>query len=212
MKNKINIEEINYYGSILLGILFIILNVYKSKIYLILCFFIIFGLFYFFQTKKSENLKITESILFSVIICLMIYYLLKSRENLNEGFSDDVDKKGMIKALKPDDIKKLNNKLDSVKNKKDKIENDDDDDDDNDDDDDDDNDDDDDDMDNYLDAGSTFIKAYKNLSPNAIEGMTNDTKELIETQKNLMETLKTLGPVVKEGHKVLKTFENYFDK
>ena len=41
--------------------------------------------------------------------------------------------------------------------------------------------------------------------------MTNDTKELIETQKNLMETLKTLGPVVTEGKKVLDTFTNYFD-
>ena len=41
--------------------------------------------------------------------------------------------------------------------------------------------------------------------------MTRDTKELISTQKNLMETLKTLGPVVTEGKKVLDTFTNYFD-
>ena len=41
--------------------------------------------------------------------------------------------------------------------------------------------------------------------------MTNDTRQLIDTQKNLMETMKSLAPVIKEGKTVLDTFTNYFD-
>ena len=42
--------------------------------------------------------------------------------------------------------------------------------------------------------------------------MTSDTKELLNTQKSLMKTLETLGPVVKEGKGILDQFKGYFDK
>ena len=64
---------------------------------------------------------------------------------------------------------------------------------------------------NYIDVGTNFIKAYENLTPNQIEGMTKDTQNLIGTQKKLMSTLNNLGPTLKEGKKILDTFKNYFD-
>lgn len=63
----------------------------------------------------------------------------------------------------------------------------------------------------YIDVGTNFIKAYENLTPNQIEGMTKDTQNLIGTQKKLMSTLNNLGPTLKEGKKILDTFKNYFD-
>lgn len=63
----------------------------------------------------------------------------------------------------------------------------------------------------HIDIGTNFLKAYENLTPQAIEGMSKDTKSLIGTQKKLMSTLNHLGPTLKEGKKVLDTFKNYFD-
>lgn len=63
----------------------------------------------------------------------------------------------------------------------------------------------------YIDVGTNFIKAYENLTPNQIDGMTKDTQNLIGTQKKLMSTLNNLGPTLKEGKKILDTFKNYFD-
>lgn len=64
---------------------------------------------------------------------------------------------------------------------------------------------------NYIDVGTNFIKAYENLTPQQIEGMTKDTQSLIGTQKKLMSTLNNLGPTLTEGKKILDTFKNYFD-
>ena len=64
---------------------------------------------------------------------------------------------------------------------------------------------------NYIDVGTNFIKAYENLTPQQIDGMTKDTQNLIGTQKKLMSTLNNLGPTLKEGKKILDTFKNYFD-
>ena len=63
----------------------------------------------------------------------------------------------------------------------------------------------------HIDIGSTFMKAYKSLTPDAIEGMSKDTRSLINTQKKLVSTIEHLGPTLKEGKKVLDTFKNYFD-
>lgn len=63
----------------------------------------------------------------------------------------------------------------------------------------------------HIDIGTNFLKAYENLTPQAIEGMSKDTQSLIGTQKKLMSTLNHLGPTLKEGKKVLDTFKNYFD-
>ena len=62
----------------------------------------------------------------------------------------------------------------------------------------------------HLDAGTTFMNAYKSLKPDQISAMTNDTKELINTQKQLMNTLSTLKPLITDGKQMMDTFQNYF--
>lgn len=62
----------------------------------------------------------------------------------------------------------------------------------------------------YLDMGSTWMKAYNKLSPDQISGMKRDTKELMETQKALVETLQTMGPTVQQGMDLVNTFQKYF--
>ena len=63
---------------------------------------------------------------------------------------------------------------------------------------------------NYIDIGSSFLEAYKTLKPQQIEAMTNDTKELLATQKGLVEAMESLTPVVTEGKKMLETFKGFF--
>ena len=40
--------------------------------------------------------------------------------------------------------------------------------------------------------------------------MTNDTKELLATQKSLVSAMESLTPVVTEGKKMLETFKGFF--
>lgn len=68
----------------------------------------------------------------------------------------------------------------------------------------------DDDEDYHLDAGTTFMNAYKSLKPDQISAMTKDTQELIATQKQLMSTLSTLKPLITDGKQMMDTFQNYF--
>ena len=68
----------------------------------------------------------------------------------------------------------------------------------------------DDDEDYHLDAGTTFMNAYKSLKPDQISAMTKDTQELIATQKQLMSTLTTLKPLITDGKQMMDTFQNYF--
>jgi len=67
-----------------------------------------------------------------------------------------------------------------------------------------------DDPDFHLDAGTTFVNAYKQLKPDQISAMTKDTQELINTQKQLMSTLNTLKPLMTDGKQIMDTFQNYF--
>jgi len=67
-----------------------------------------------------------------------------------------------------------------------------------------------DDEDYHLDAGTTFLNAYKSLKPDQISAMTKDTQELINTQKQLMSTLSTLKPLITDGKQMMDTFQNYF--
>lgn len=62
----------------------------------------------------------------------------------------------------------------------------------------------------HLDAGGSFLAAYKKLQPEQISSMTADARELIETQKHLMSTLATLKPLISDGKEMLKTFSDYF--
>jgi hypothetical protein len=62
----------------------------------------------------------------------------------------------------------------------------------------------------HLDAGTTFLNAYKSLNPDQISAMTKDTQDLINTQKQLMTTLNTLKPLITDGKQMMDTFQNYF--
>ena len=67
-----------------------------------------------------------------------------------------------------------------------------------------------DDADFHLDAGSTFMNAYKSLKPDQLASMTKDTQDLMQTQKQLMSTLQTLKPLILDGKEMMNTFQSYF--
>ena len=69
-----------------------------------------------------------------------------------------------------------------------------------------------DDEDYHLDAGSTFLNAYKSLKPDQIASMSKDTQELMQTQKQLMGTLATLKPLINDGKEMMDMFQSYFGK
>jgi hypothetical protein len=62
----------------------------------------------------------------------------------------------------------------------------------------------------HLDAGTTFMNAYKSLKPDQIAAMTKDTQELMQTQKQLMSTLSTLKPLIQDGKEMMNMFQGYF--
>lgn len=61
-----------------------------------------------------------------------------------------------------------------------------------------------------LDSGSTLMKAMESFKPEQVSAMTNDTKQLLETQKNLMGMLSQMRPVLADGKELLQTFTNMF--
>jgi hypothetical protein len=64
----------------------------------------------------------------------------------------------------------------------------------------------------FIDQGTTLMSALNGLKPDQIKSMTNDTKQLIETQKSLMGMLDTLAPMMKEGSNLLNMFNGMFGK
>jgi hypothetical protein len=62
----------------------------------------------------------------------------------------------------------------------------------------------------YVDTFSTFMDTYKNLNPGQLEKMTSNTQELIKTQHDLINTVKSFAPVLKEGREMMNTFKEYF--
>jgi hypothetical protein len=64
----------------------------------------------------------------------------------------------------------------------------------------------------FIDQGTTLMNALNGLKPAQINAMTNDTKQLIETQKSLMGMLNTLAPMMKEGSSLLNMFNGMFGK
>lgn len=61
-----------------------------------------------------------------------------------------------------------------------------------------------------IDSGSTLMKAMESFKPEQITSMTTDTKQLLETQKQLMGMLKTVNPLITEGRQLLDTFSGMF--
>ena len=62
----------------------------------------------------------------------------------------------------------------------------------------------------HIDAGTTLMKAMSALQPDQINAMTSDTKQLLETQQNLMGMLKNMAPVLQDGRKLLDSFSGIF--
>ena len=58
----------------------------------------------------------------------------------------------------------------------------------------------------HLDAGTTFLNAYKSLKPDQISAMTRDTQELLATQKSLVTMLDSFGPLLKDMGKITGFF------
>jgi hypothetical protein len=58
----------------------------------------------------------------------------------------------------------------------------------------------------HLDAGTTFLNAYKALKPDQIAAMTRDTQELLATQKSLLGMLDSFGPLMKDMNKITGFF------
>lgn len=61
-----------------------------------------------------------------------------------------------------------------------------------------------------LDSGSTLMKAMESFKPEQVSAMTEDTKKLLETQKNLMGMLSQMRPVLADGKELLQTFTGMF--
>jgi hypothetical protein len=54
------------------------------------------------------------------------------------------------------------------------------------------------------------MNAINSLKPDQIKAMTQDTKQLIDTQKSLMSMLQTFQPMVQEGKQMMDTFQEMF--
>lgn len=62
----------------------------------------------------------------------------------------------------------------------------------------------------HLDAGTTILHAFQKLKPDQVMQMRNDTKELMNTQKQLVDALSALGPQVKQGAELVNSFKTMF--
>jgi hypothetical protein len=58
----------------------------------------------------------------------------------------------------------------------------------------------------HLDAGTTFLNAYKALKPDQIASMTKDTQELLSTQRSLVSMLDSFAPLLKDMNKITGFF------
>ena len=61
-----------------------------------------------------------------------------------------------------------------------------------------------------IDTKESFYQNYKALTSDQVAGLNSDTKNLIATQKQLIETLTNMGPALKDGKQILDTFKGYF--
>jgi hypothetical protein len=61
-----------------------------------------------------------------------------------------------------------------------------------------------------LDAGGTLMKAMSSFDPETTQKMTQDTKQLLETQKSLMNMLTQMRPILADGKELLQTFSGMF--
>jgi hypothetical protein len=62
----------------------------------------------------------------------------------------------------------------------------------------------------FVDVASTMSKAMNSLQPEQMAAMTAESQSLIETQKNLMNMLQSMRPVLQDGRQLLDTFGSIF--
>ena len=61
-----------------------------------------------------------------------------------------------------------------------------------------------------LDTGGTLMKAMSSFDPETTQKMTKDTKQLLDTQKSLMNMLTQMRPILADGKELLQTFGGMF--
>ena len=62
----------------------------------------------------------------------------------------------------------------------------------------------------HIDQGTTLMNAISALKPDQIKAMTDDTRKLLDTQKNLMSMLQTMKPMLNDGKQLMDTFQQMF--
>jgi hypothetical protein len=61
-----------------------------------------------------------------------------------------------------------------------------------------------------VDQQQSVLDIYKTLTGDQVKGMKKDTLDLMQTQKQLIDTLQTMGPVLEQSKGILSSFQNYF--
>jgi hypothetical protein len=64
----------------------------------------------------------------------------------------------------------------------------------------------------HIDAGTTIMRALGALNSDQISSLTADTRQLLDTQKSLMNMLTTMKPMLSDGQNLLASFTNMFGK
>ncbi len=64
----------------------------------------------------------------------------------------------------------------------------------------------------HVDVGSTLMKAMDMLKPDQVKALSSDSKQLLDTQRGLMDMLKQMQPVLSESRQLMDTFTNMFGK
>jgi hypothetical protein len=62
----------------------------------------------------------------------------------------------------------------------------------------------------HIDVGTTLMNAMNALKPDQVKAMTNDTRQLLETQKSLMGMLKDMKPMLQDGKNLMEQFTGMF--
>jgi len=62
----------------------------------------------------------------------------------------------------------------------------------------------------HIDQGTTVLNALNALKPDQIKAMSQDTQQLIDTQKSLMGMLGTMKPMLQDGRQLLDSFNTMF--
>jgi len=62
----------------------------------------------------------------------------------------------------------------------------------------------------HIDIGTTLMNALNSMKPDQIKAMTEDTRKLMETQKDLMGMLSSVKPRLQDGKQLMSTFQDMF--